>query len=86
MKKVYMVCDYADEKAKKLGALDIGIEFLGNCHGRILHEDGTLISGYHSSTIEWLRKDLKTQLDKNEEYEIIDLIGQEVPERFKLVR
>ena len=85
MKKVYMVCDYTDEKASKI--LDcpvIGVDYMGKCGGRILCEDGTEIGRHHSSTFGYLRSDLKCKLDKTKEYEIIDLIGLEVPERFKI--
>ena len=52
---------------------------------RILKENGTEIGNYHSSTFGWLRQDLKGKLDDPNNYEIIDLIGQEVPERFKFI-
>lgn len=68
--KVYMVCD--SEK-----------DFMGNCYGRIVREDGSVIGWHVSSSFSWLRNDLKSKLDDPEKYEIIDLIGQEVPERFK---
>lgn len=78
-----MVCDWHDGKAEG-EAMNVGVEFMGNCTGRILREDGTLIGNHWSSTFGWLRLDLKDKLDNPENYEIIDLIGQEVPERFKL--
>ncbi|MFW5700241.1 MAG: hypothetical protein ACOCWM_01005 [Cyclobacteriaceae bacterium] len=82
--KVYMVCDYADEKAASIsGSPDVGVEFMGSCGGRILKEDGTEIGRHNSSSIGWLRNDLKWYLDDLNNYEIIDLIGKEVPERFK---
>ena len=81
--KVYMVCDWHDGKAEG-GAMNIGVEYMGNCSGRILKEDGTLIGNHHSSTFGWLRNDLKAKLDDQSEYEIIDLINQEVPEQFRL--
>lgn len=80
---VYMVCDYHDGKAEG-GAMNIGVEYMGNCSGRILKEDGTLIGNHHSSTFGWLRNDLKSKLDDQSKYEIIDLINQEVPEKFRL--
>lgn len=43
MKKVYMVCDYTDEKAKNMEACNIGVEYMGSCSGRILNEDGSEI-------------------------------------------
>jgi len=84
--KVYMVCDYADTKAKTMGALEIGVEFMGNCGGRILKGDGSLIGSHHSSSFGWLREDLKYKLKDlggESAFEIIDLIGQEIPDRFK---
>jgi hypothetical protein len=81
--KVYMVCDWHDGKAEG-GAMNIGVEYMGNCSGRILKEDGTLIGNHHSSTFGWLRNDLKAKLDDQSKYEIIDLINQEVPEQFRL--
>lgn len=85
MEKVYMVCDYTDDKAASIdGAPHIGVEYMGNCGGRILREDGTIIGQHHSSSFGWLRSDLKGKLDDPSKYEIIDLIGQEVPERFRV--
>ena len=56
VEKVYMVCDYTDEKAANMAdAPNIGIEYMGNCGGRILKEDGTLIGHHHSSSFGWLR-------------------------------
>ena len=81
--KVFMVCDWHDGKALG-GAWNIGIEYMGNCQGRILKEDGTEIGRHHSSTFGWLRIDLKRYLDDQNKYEIIDLIEQEVPEQFRL--
>jgi len=81
--KIYMVCDWHDGKAEG-GAMNIGVEYMGNCSGRILKEDGTLIGNHHSSTFGWLRNDLKAKLDDQSKYEIIDLINQEVPEQFRL--
>lgn len=69
--KVYMVCDS-------------GKDFMGNCCGRILSEDGRVIGWHVSSNFSFLRHDLKNKLDDPDKYEIIDLIGQEVPERFRI--
>ncbi len=81
--KVYMVCDYTDEKASSiLGTPNVGVEFMGDCGGRILKEDGTEIGRHHSSSFGWLRNDLRAKLDDPNKYEIIDLIGQDVPEQF----
>ena len=82
--KVYMVCDHTDDKAASIsGCPDIGIEYMGNCSGRILREDGTQIGGHWSSSFGWLRSDLRSKLDNPDNYEIVDLIGQPVPERFR---
>lgn len=85
--KVYFVCDYADEKAASISdAPNIGIEYMGDCGGRVLLEDGTMIGYHHSSSFGWLRSDLKYYADKymcGKPYEIIDLIGQDVPEKFR---
>jgi len=83
--KVYMVCDGSDETARTItGAPHIGIEHMGNCHGRILREDGSEIGCHYSSSVGWLRHDLQSKLDDPSEYEIIDLIDEEVPERFRV--
>jgi hypothetical protein len=85
VEKVYMVCDYADGKAIAIdGTPNVGIEHMGNCVGRILREDGSKIGGHHSSSVGWLRADLLSYLDDRSNYEVIDLIGQEVPQRFAL--
>lgn len=83
MEKVYMVSDWSKGPVDR-GVEHLGIEHLGDIKGRILKEDGTEIGWHHSSTIGWLREDLKSKLDNPENYEIIDLIGQEVPEKFKI--
>jgi hypothetical protein len=44
---------------------------------------GEMIGCHFSSTLDFLRYDLTNKLDNPEEYEIVDLIGQECPERFK---
>jgi len=83
METVYMVCDYTDEKAAEISeALNVGVEYMGSCGGRILREDGSEIGSHHSSSFGWLRSDLKSKLDDPSKYEIVDLIGKEVPERF----
>lgn len=84
MEKVYMVCDYTDDKASSIGGTpNVGVEYMGNCGGRVLKEGGTEIGRHHSSSFGWLRADLKYKL-AGKEYEVIDLIGQPVPDRFKL--
>ena len=83
--KVYLVCDWTDDKAASiLTAPNIGVEHMGNCQGRILKEDGTEIGSHWSSSYGWLRKDLLSKLPPLHEFEVVDLIGKEVPERFKL--
>ena len=76
MEKVYMVCDKFDDRSK--GTPNI------ICSGRILREDGAVIGQHGSSSLGWLREDLRSKLDNPSNYEIIDLIEHEVPERFKL--
>ena len=84
MERVYMVCDYTDSTAASIsGALNIGVEYMGNCGGRILREDGSEIGCHNSSSFGWLREDLRSKLDDPRKYEIVDLIGQPVPERFQ---
>ena len=84
MEKVYMVLDYTDGVACKIeGAPNIGVEHMGHCGGRILREDGSEIGRHHSSSFGWLRVDLKHKLDDASKYEIVDLIGRPVPEKFK---
>ena len=85
MEKVYMVCDYTDDKAASIsGCPDVGVEYLGNCGGRILREDGSEIGRHHSSSFGFLRSDLKRNLDNPDNYDIVDLIGQKVPKEFKV--
>lgn len=85
MEKVYMVCDYTDVKAASIsGSPNVGVEYMGDCGGRILREDGSEIGRHHSSSFGWLRADLKSKLDDPSKYEVVDLIGSEVPDRFKI--
>lgn len=85
MEKVYMLCDRTDSKAASIQeALNCGVEYMGNCTGRIVREDGTVIGQHWSSSFGWLRSDLRSKLDDPSKYEIVDLIGQPVPERFAL--
>lgn len=79
-----MVCDYRSGNYNQ-GANNIGIEYMGDCSGRILKEDGTEIGRHHSSSNGWLRSDLKSKLDNPANYEIIDLIDQDCPDRFNQV-
>jgi len=82
--KVYLICDYTDEKAASMnGTPNIGVEHMGHCGGRIVNENGIEIGSHHSSTFGFLRMDLKAKLDNPDDYEIIDLIGKEVPDEFK---
>jgi len=83
--RVYMVCDHADDKARSMNsAPNIGVEYMGNCSGRILNEDGSEIGRHSSSSFGWLRADLINKLDDKNNYEVIDLIGQKVPEQFSI--
>ncbi len=70
--KVYMVRDFTNDR--------------GWCYGRLLHENGTEI-GYHwSSSISFLREDLKSKLKDISSYDVVDFIGEPTPERFKTER
>jgi len=82
--KVYMVCDRHNAKAAECGAWDVGVEHMGSCSGRILREDGSEIGAHSSSSFGWLRLDLARKLPDPSAVEIVDLIGQPVPERFSL--
>ena len=84
MEKVYMVCDVSDAKARLIkGCPNVGVEHLGNCAGRIVKEDGSMIGCHFSSTLDFLRYDLINKLDNPDAYEIVDLIDEPCPERFK---
>ena len=84
MEKVYMVCDAHDAMAAKCGAWETNVENMGSCRGRILREDGTEIGRHSSGSFGWLRLDLQSKLEDPSKYEIVDLIGQEVPDRFRM--
>lgn len=82
-KKAYMICDWADDKARAINsAPHIGVEYMGNCHGRIVDENNKTLGTHFSSSYGWLRNDLSSKVD-SEEYEVVDLIGKEVPEKFR---
>lgn len=82
--KVYMVCDYTDAKASSIdGTPNLGVEYMGNCGGRLLREDSSVIGSHHSSSFGWLRADLRSKLPAIDEFEIVDLIGLDVPDRFR---
>lgn len=84
--RVYLVCDVCDPKARSIdGTPNIGVEYMGHCSGRVLHEDGAVIGQHASSSIGWLRSDLLGKLDDPEKYEIVDLLNEAVPERFALI-
>jgi len=82
-KKVYMVSDWYNGDVH-CGPLNLGIEYMGDVSGRLLSEEGEELGRHHSSSFGWLRSDLKNKLDNLEDYEIIDLIGEEVPDKFKI--
>jgi hypothetical protein len=83
---VYLVCDICDPKARAIdGTPDVGVEYMGHCSGRVLHEDGTVIGRHMSSSIGWLRSDLLSKLDDPKKYEIVDLLDEAAPERFALI-
>lgn len=82
--KAYMVCDYRDGNYNQ-AANNIGVEFMGNCSGRILAEDGTELGSHFSSSYGWLRTDLLSKINLND-WNVIDLIEQECPDRFNIVK
>lgn len=83
--KVYLLCDRADDKALAMDdAPECGVDLLGSCTGRIVTEEGEELGRPLSSTIGWLRSDLMSKLEPDHGYEIIDLLREEVPERFAL--
>lgn len=55
----------------------------GDYWGRVVREDGSLIGGHVSSTLAWLRRDLLAHLDDPDKYEVVDLIGEPIPDRFR---
>lgn len=56
-----------------------GSEFQ-DCGGLIVDEYGNVLGQHHSSSFAWLRLDLTSKSDIDYElYNIIDLIGKEVP-------
>jgi len=78
MKKVYLRCTKADGKAISIkGCPDVGVEFLGMCHGVAVDEDGVELGGHCSSTLDWLRSDLLSKFD-NTKYDIVDMIDEDV--------
>lgn len=85
-RKVILLCDWFDEKASKMGALNLGVEYMGRCRGRIVYENGELIGEHSSSSFGWLRKDLIRYLDElggYSNFDVFDLIGLPVPKEYK---
>ena len=80
--KLYMVCDFRKGNYNQ-GANNIGIEFMGDCGGRLLDEEGKQLGEHWSSSNGWLRKDLRSKVENPNDYEFIDLIDEECPIRFK---
>ena len=57
-----------------------GNEFL-DCGGYIVDEYGNILGQHHSSSFAFLRSDLMSKRDIDYDlYEVIDLIGKEVPQ------
>lgn len=84
METIYLICDYSDKKAEMIqGCPNTGVEYLGKCRGRIVKDNGDLIGRHSSSTLDFLRADLLAKLDDPSKYEIIDLIGKDIPEVMK---
>ena len=83
MKKAYMICDTMDDRANSDDMPRIGIEHLGSCRGRIVDAEGNVLYCQTSSTLGFLRLDLPRGISLSE-YEIVDLIGKDIPEKFRL--
>jgi len=76
--KLFLHCVSADRKAIMIsGCPDRGIEFLGDCYGMSLDEQGNKISEHWSSTLDWLRHDLMWKIDKDK-YDVVDMIDEDV--------
>lgn len=84
MENVYLLCDKFDNKAAEIeGCPEIGVEFMGMCFGRIVRDDGSVIGQHTSSSFGWLRNDLIRKLSDPSKYNVVDLIGKPVPDRFR---
>ena len=70
--KIYLVTDYYGEL------------YMNDCGGRAIKEDGEVISGRHETDLKSLKKSLMKTIQDIEQYEIIDLLEQEIPNQFKL--
>ena len=76
--KVYLRCTMADGKSISIkGCPNVGVEFLGMCHGVALDEEGVILGGHCSSTLDWLRSDLLCKFDKDK-YDVVDMIDEDV--------
>ena len=69
---LYLVCDYSGEL------------YLNDCGGRAIVFNGNVLSTAHCSNYEELEKELLRKIPDLEMYHIINLIGEQVPEEFKL--
>ena len=69
---LYLVCDYYGEL------------YLNDCGGRAILYNGKVLSTAHCSSFKELEKELLRKIPDIEMYEIENLIGQDVPEKFKL--
>lgn len=78
---LYLILTFTDEKAKKWGFLcpNLGIEYLGNCAGIIVNYNGLILGSHYSSTFGFLTMDLLSKIKHIKDFEIINLIGKEVP-------
>ena len=47
--------------------------------GRVVDEENTKIGGHASTSLSWLRNDLKQYIDKDFKGEVIDLLASETP-------
>jgi len=81
--KAYMICTHTDAIASSMdSAPNIGVEFMGNCSGEIVDESGKVLGRHFSSSFGWLRLDLASKVS-HADYDIVDLIGKEIPESLK---
>lgn len=77
--KFHLKCDRADQRAIDIkGTPNVGVEHLGSCHGTAALADGTVIGSHNSSTMDFLRMDLRAYCRRYAaengitEFEIID--------------
>lgn len=84
--EAYGVAGSAVPTKDTLGALYLVCDEQAGSHlrGRALAEDGTELGRHYSRSVASMRADLRHKVPNIENYQVIDLIGQEVPERFRI--